>query len=83
MEVLLEVDITPNILAALDYDSEKRIAFIKRFTPKFMFPLMKIFSGVKGTLVYKNFQEGKLNYFHFVLAKKSKEDPTSPIEEKR
>ncbi|MDC0254476.1 methyltransferase domain-containing protein [Bacteriovoracales bacterium] len=83
LEVLSEVDITPNILAALDFDSEKRIALIKRLTPKFMYPIMKIFSGVKGTLVYENFKKGKLDYFHFVLAKKSKEEPTRPIEEKR
>ena len=83
MKTSSSIDITPNILAALDFDSEKRIALIKRLTPKFMYPIMKIFSGVKGTLIYKNFLKGKLSYFHFVLAKKSKEDPTKPIEEKR
>ena len=70
LDIILEKDITPNVLEALDSDSEKRVAFIKRFTPKFMNHLMKVFAGVKGTLVYKSFKEGELTYFHYILSKK-------------
>ncbi|MEC8625186.1 MAG: class I SAM-dependent methyltransferase, partial [Bdellovibrionota bacterium] len=71
LKLAIKNDITKNVLMALDYDSDQRISFIKRFTPKIMFPVMKIFSGVKGTLVYKKFQDKDLCYFYYVLSKDS------------
>tara|TARA_B100000683_G_C12398582_1_gene518704 strand:- start:122 stop:1006 length:885 start_codon:yes stop_codon:yes gene_type:complete len=71
LKLVSKNDITKNVLMALDYDSDQRVSFIKRFTPKFMFPVMKIFSGVKGTLIYKKFQDKDLCYFYYVLSKDS------------
>ena len=71
LKLISKADITKNVLMALDYDSDKRISFIKRFTPKFIFPIMKIFSGVRGTLLYNKFQHKKLYYFHYILSKNS------------
>ncbi|MFQ6070485.1 MAG: class I SAM-dependent methyltransferase [Candidatus Aminicenantales bacterium] len=70
MTLLKETNITPNIFEALKLDNNRRTAFIKESVPKIFQKPFQEFAAVKGTIVYKNLQIGKLIYLSFTLQKK-------------
>lgn len=70
MKLIKEKNITPNIVAALNIDSHRRLEGIKSFafTKLFKEPF-KEFAGVKGTKCYEWFRTEEVIYKSFVLQK--------------
>lgn len=70
MNFIKEKNITPNIVEALNTDSNRRLEGIKAFTLSRLFKEpFKEFAGVKGTKCYEWFRTGEVVYKSFVLQK--------------
>ena len=69
LKIIKEETITPNIIKALDLDSERREKLIKKLVPKLIHKPSMALAGVKGTAAYKSFVTGKREYLNFVLQK--------------
>ncbi|MEQ1860014.1 MAG: class I SAM-dependent methyltransferase [Chthoniobacteraceae bacterium] len=69
LRIVQETDITPNVLAALDADHERKLALMRRILPPRLFGPFQDFAALKGSLVYEHFRTGGMRYFHFVLRK--------------
>jgi SAM-dependent methyltransferase len=69
LTVAEEERITPNVLRALEADSERRLALIECKTPRLLRQPFRQFAGVKGSPVYKAFRSGEWEYLRFVLRK--------------
>jgi len=67
--ILRETDITPNVLAALDWDNDRKLDLIHRLIPRVLRPSFLDFAAVRGSAIYEAFQSGKLVYISFVLLK--------------
>jgi len=64
-----ETNISMNVVAALDKDSERREKLIDEKVPNFLKKSFKTFAGTKGTSRYENFATGVFQYWSFVLGK--------------
>lgn len=64
-----EKNISPNVVAALDKDSQRREYLIDTKIPKFLRSSFKTFAGTIGTSRYNNFADGTFQYWSFVLEK--------------
>lgn len=69
LKIVKEEAITPNIIKALDLDSERRKKLIERLVPKLLHKPSMALAGVKGTGAYTSFVTGKKEYLNFVLQK--------------
>ena len=70
LRVLEEECITPNVLRALELDSERKLALIERSTaPEVLRGRFRHFAGLKGSQVYRMFQAGEWQYMRFALQK--------------
>ncbi|MFA5394133.1 MAG: class I SAM-dependent methyltransferase [Candidatus Ratteibacteria bacterium] len=69
LKIIKEKTITPNIIKALDLDSERRENLIKRLVPKLLHKPSMALAGVKGTAAYTSFVTGQKEYLSFVLRK--------------
>jgi ubiquinone/menaquinone biosynthesis C-methylase UbiE len=69
LKILLEKDITSNIVHSLDSDSERRISLVNKYTPGIMKKTVLNFSGSSGTETYGYFQTRKFTYKSFLLQK--------------
>jgi SAM-dependent methyltransferase len=69
-ECVLEEDITPNVLRALEIDSARREEAIGRLCPAPLRTFGREFAGVRGSELYESFASGKRRYLNFVLQKK-------------
>jgi hypothetical protein len=69
LTVLVQAEITKNVLHALDADNERKLALIERLVPSVLRPAFLDFAGMRGSKVYKAFQSGSLVYFSFVTRK--------------
>lgn len=69
LQILHETDITPNVLAALDADHDRKLALMEKLLPKRLLGSFRDFAATKGSLVYEQFRSGGMQYFHFVLRK--------------
>jgi ubiquinone/menaquinone biosynthesis C-methylase UbiE len=67
--VISEREITPNVLAALDADNDRKIALMEKIIPRSMLASFSDFAAVKGSLVYEYFRKGGMQYFHFIQQK--------------
>lgn len=56
------IDITRNVCHALKLDTERRLQVIEEKCPKVFLPLIKKFSGVTGSRVYEELNNGKTLY---------------------
>jgi ubiquinone/menaquinone biosynthesis C-methylase UbiE len=61
--------ITPNVLAAMDSQSERYRALVDHKAPRFARPLFYQFAGVEGSRVLDMLRSGELVYLHRVLVK--------------
>ncbi len=68
---VLEEDITPNVLRALEIDSARREDAIGRLCPAPLRTFGREFAGVRGSELYESFASGKRRYLNFVLQKKT------------
>lgn len=69
-EIEKKENITPKVLLALDKDSDHKMRIINTYVPLIFRPYIARFAGVKGSNVYRNFQENRWEYWNFVLRKK-------------
>lgn len=71
LTMLRENDITPNVLAALDADDERKLALIRELIPRPLRRFFLDFAGVRGSAVYEAFRTGKLVYVSYVTQKRA------------
>ncbi|OFX30264.1 MAG: hypothetical protein A2Z07_01465 [Armatimonadetes bacterium RBG_16_67_12] len=69
LQVLKEETITPGVLAALDRDSERKRALVRRKAPWLIRGQIQEFAGLPGSSVYEDFRRGRAEYLRFVLRK--------------
>jgi len=69
LSLIGEIDITNNVLIALDRDNERKLDFINRIVPGPFQAAFNDFAGMRGTSVYEGFRTGRLIYMSFVLRK--------------
>ena len=69
LKVTVEREITPNVLAALDADNDRKLALMKKILPKSLYAAFSDFAAVKGSLVYEHFRTGEMKYLRFELVK--------------
>jgi hypothetical protein len=69
LRVLEEERINPNVLKALELDSERKLAIIRSKASKFMRGRVEEFAGLKGSPVYQRFLTGEWEYMRFALQK--------------
>jgi ubiquinone/menaquinone biosynthesis C-methylase UbiE len=65
-ESVQQRDITPNVVAALDRDDERKLELIKRLVPSFLQASFLSFAGTRGTKIYEAFRSRSLVYYSFV-----------------
>ena len=68
-ELVSQRNITGNVLAALDDESDRTIETVNRLFPAPLWSFLYAFAGVKGTAVYNGLKSGKIQYWAFVLIK--------------
>ena len=69
-DIVVEEEITNNIIFALDLMSKKRSQQIKSFLPNYLSHISASFAGVKGSELYESFKNHDLRYFLYVLRPK-------------
>jgi ubiquinone/menaquinone biosynthesis C-methylase UbiE len=62
-----EVDIRPNVLRALDLDSERKRGLIRSTVPKLLRGAFEKFACVQDSENYRNLKEGRWVYTRFIL----------------
>ncbi len=67
MSILREVDITPNVVSALDAEDERKRGLIAKTIPGFMQPAFVDFAGLRGSQVYEAFRTRRMVYFAYTL----------------
>ena len=61
------IEITPNVVKALDMDADRRLTMIKERVPRPFLKNFNNFAGVKGTERYNAFASGAMQYWSFLL----------------
>jgi SAM-dependent methyltransferase len=69
LTLIREEDITAQVLAALDLDSERKADLIRRKVPERLHESFKTFAATKGTPIYEGMKNGTITYLFFVLRK--------------
>jgi hypothetical protein len=69
MTLIKQTNITPNVLEALDLDSDRKRELIEQSMHKLLANPFQHFAGVKGSPIYEGFRAGDLKYLSFVLQK--------------
>ncbi len=64
-----EVNITDNVVRALDVDDERRKFLMRKKVPKFLIKAFGEFAGVRGSGRYASFASGSMQYVSFKLVK--------------
>lgn len=72
LTVVREQDITANVIESLNQDDARKMALIQTGTPRWLHRPFREFAGVRGSLIYRAFQEGRILYYSFVLRKSPK-----------
>jgi ubiquinone/menaquinone biosynthesis C-methylase UbiE len=71
LAVLEQVDVTPNVVRALQLDSPRRRESIANRVPKALRQQALMFSAVEGSPLYESLASGEATYLRFVLQKKA------------
>jgi ubiquinone/menaquinone biosynthesis C-methylase UbiE len=69
MKIVSKRDITPHVLKALDEDHHRRLDEISKSVPRFFVKQFSEFAGVKNSVIYNEFANGKTVYFSYVMQK--------------
>lgn len=69
MPLLLEEDISGNVINAIELEEEVKQKRISDGVPKWFAKTFKEFAGVKGSKIHSDLQDGSLIYHRFVLQK--------------
>lgn len=68
-KTLKETEITQNVAKGLDLDTHRRETLINKKIPGILKSLFEKFAGTKGSTRYESFNNGKFQYWSFVLTK--------------
>ena len=68
-QTIKDVDITNEVVKALDEISEQKKSRIKKGTGKIIRRSFETFAGVKGTPIYEAFVTGDIGYYRCLLRK--------------
>jgi SAM-dependent methyltransferase len=66
-----EIDITTNVLTALQLDNARKLELIGAFIPRVVHRPFRVFAGIAGTRNYTGLDSGRLRYLSAQLAKSS------------
>lgn len=69
LNLISDMDITPNVLEALKLDHENKIALVNQNIHKLMTRTFLQFAGTKGSKIYESFENRETLYHSFVLQK--------------
>lgn len=69
LKIVEEVDITPDVVRALEHTNDRVSAMINRSAPRLMRRFFTHFAATKGTAVYNQLESGAVRYVRFVLRK--------------
>jgi len=67
LSLIVERDITPGVIAALDADDDRKRTLIDQRVPRPLVPAFRQFAGLRGTALYDKFRDGSLVYRSFVF----------------
>lgn len=79
LTLLEEEQIAPNVLRALDLDSDRKLALIDREAPPLLRTSLREFAAVKGSPIYENFRTGEWEYVRLVLQKNGHADDSARV----
>ena len=65
--VLREMDITTDVLTALELDNERKLELIDRLVPRLVRRSFRDFAAVRGSAIFEAFRSRDLVYMSFVL----------------
>jgi ubiquinone/menaquinone biosynthesis C-methylase UbiE len=69
LHVVKKVDITPDVLRALEISSEEKLALVQNMLTAWIQKPFQEFAGIKGSQIYEGFKNNKMVYHHYVLKK--------------
>lgn len=69
LEMTGTMNVTPQVVKALELDDDRRRALVKRLVPKFMHWIALNFAGTKDSPTYNKFATGKWIYFNYFFRK--------------
>jgi SAM-dependent methyltransferase len=69
MAVIERVDISSNVIAGMQANTDKYMAMIRRFVPGILRKPAMRFAGVAGSPIYQELRSGKTVYLRYVLRK--------------
>jgi len=69
LEAVEEEEITPNVVRALDLDSERRREMVLASAPSALREQLIEFAAVRGTNVFRALEQGDVTYLRYVLRK--------------
>ena len=69
LRTLVRQDITPNVVAAIEMDNERKLGQIRGAAPRWLRGVMAEFAGAPGSRIYDDFTSGATNYVSYVLRK--------------
>ena len=69
LALIEQEDITPNVLAALQRDSQRKTAMIQNFVGPRLLSTFGQFAGLEGSDIYTGFKNGTLVYIRYLLRK--------------
>lgn len=67
LAIVHKIDITPNVLAALDTYNAAKLALIQSQIHWWMRKLFQNFAAVKGSPIYDSFKDQRMVYHHYLL----------------
>jgi ubiquinone/menaquinone biosynthesis C-methylase UbiE len=69
MRLVEEEVITPNVVAALEQDSTRKLGLIRRYVPRLLHRPFRRFAGTEGSKIHERFKSGQAEYLRCVLRK--------------
>jgi hypothetical protein len=69
MTLLIQQDVTANVVEALRRDSERKLALIERNVNKRLLGAFRQFAAIEGSDIYRAFQDRTVIYVRYLLQK--------------
>ncbi len=70
LKIIRETNITPQVLASLDADHERKLALIKELVPRLLHRSVSDFAALRGSFVYEAFRAGRFVYRSYIMQKR-------------
>jgi ubiquinone/menaquinone biosynthesis C-methylase UbiE len=69
LTIVEQEEITPNVLAALRRDSQRKLALLEQHGNQRLMSVFRQFAAIEGSEVYESFRTGQLVYVRYLLRK--------------